>query len=649
MKPKRTQRQTGPNINQRVKGSCDFSDCLLGKDVGAGDKESLSQAKPTSRLSSPAQVKPFAGKVFYLDLPSNRIAETLERDIKELGGTVEKFFSKEIKYLVSNKKEARYVQCLRQDSPVPSPDSGQSSPQPCSNPHQPGSNGDNIKNRSQGQTDTFVTSRGKSLVKRVVKEQERVQMNKILSNALEWGVKILYIDDIMTYVQKKKKVSSSRRPDTTAVKTSVKAESAAKQSFQKCKGGRISKPFVKVEDSSRHYRPIYLTMPKLPEFNLKSAPPCSPFCVEDKDPPGNKQRHRGAKPSASEERAQSRKKNRDKKRGGYCECCMIKYENLTTHLQSERHKAFSKSDKYLVVDRLISALHCNFINVRSQVRRPKCSVSSGLIAPGPCGKTELRHKGDLCNTEIIKEEQHWTVDRHEGSYSGHILKSESAPGSAPLIHREGERRCYHTQTDSDRSKHKSLARKRPCRQNLWTQKARQDQIPQPKMETAPSIGECRASVPSRVTQVDLVDRITSQKMNSSTSHFPNMSEQNEVTSKSLNILANQQEESEKKQDSSAHEAAQDGNTVPDKITGNNLSEKEEESPPTQSFSPVRIIQRRVRVYRRKRRKVDTHVECVKPNDILHDSRLTLVELFQSSDDMDVDFLGFEDYERQQKN
>lgn len=68
--------------------------------------------------------------------------------------TVEKFFSKEIKYLVSNKREAKYVQCLRQNSPVPSPDSGQSSPHPRSNPHQPGSHRDNVKSRARDQTDT---------------------------------------------------------------------------------------------------------------------------------------------------------------------------------------------------------------------------------------------------------------------------------------------------------------------------------------------------------------------------------------------------------------------------------------------------------------------------------------------------------------
>lgn len=46
--------------------------------------------------------------------------------------TVERFFSKEIKYLVSSKPEARYAQRLLPDSPAPSPDSGVSSPHPSS-------------------------------------------------------------------------------------------------------------------------------------------------------------------------------------------------------------------------------------------------------------------------------------------------------------------------------------------------------------------------------------------------------------------------------------------------------------------------------------------------------------------------------------
>uniref|UniRef100_A0A3Q0RQI2 Protein DBF4 homolog A n=1 Tax=Amphilophus citrinellus TaxID=61819 RepID=A0A3Q0RQI2_AMPCI len=551
-----------------------------------GEKVTLSQAK---RTSLPAQVKPFAGKVFYLDLPSNRVAETLESDIKQLGGTVEKFFSKDIKYLVSNKREARYVKCLRQDSPVPSPDSGPSSPCPRSNPQCPGSHGD-IKSRSQGQTDTFVTSRGKSLVERVVKEQERAQMNKILSNALEWGIKILYVDGIWYIL-----VSLLRQMFI------ICSCCSSKKLYMFCApGGRISKPFIKVEDSSRHYRPVYLTMPNMPEFNLKTSAPCSPFCPEDKDPPVNKQLgHRYYT------------KNRDKKRGGYCECCTVKYNQLTVHLQSGCHQAFSKSDEYLAVDRLVSTLTHNFIFSLIPIR-PKCSVSSVLIAPGPCGEPELRHKGNP--SETVQEEEPCTVDVNEELNSRQDLKIRSAPVSAELIHKEGDQRnCY---TYSGRSRHKSLARKWPCRQNSLTsctQKANQAQNPQFESEEAPSRSEFLPSLPTRDSQDDPVKQILHDNMNTQT----------ELSSKSLSVKTNEQESDKK-------------------MTGKNYPGKKVGILPTESFSPVQKIQRKIKVYKHKRRKVDTNVEHVEPCDVPDNSLLKLWKLFQSSDDMDVEFHGFED-------
>lgn len=63
--------------------------------------------------------------------------------------TVEKFFSKEIRYLVSSKPEARHVQRRVQDSPVPSPDSGVSSPHPGSRRDSQGHRGSSL-----GPTDT---------------------------------------------------------------------------------------------------------------------------------------------------------------------------------------------------------------------------------------------------------------------------------------------------------------------------------------------------------------------------------------------------------------------------------------------------------------------------------------------------------------
>ncbi|XP_071385365.1 protein DBF4 homolog A [Centroberyx affinis] len=633
MKPRRIQRHIKPSLQEKV--------------VDIGDKSTLSQAKSCVPYRSyPTQVKPFAGRVFYLDLPANRKTETLENDIKELGGTVEKFFSKEIKYLVSNKKEARYAQCFRRDSPVPSPDSGHSSPHPHPNPHRPASHRDNLKARSQGQTDTFVTSRGKSLVARVVKEQERIQMNKILSNALEWGVKILYIDDVMAYVEKKKTNVTNQCTVTAAVKKSAKAECTGRQGFQKCKGGRISKPFVKVEDSSRHYRPIYVAMPNMPEFNLKTVPPCTPFCVEDKDHPGKRQRgQRGP----SEERGQGRaRKNRDKKRGGYCECCMLKYDNLTVHLKSECHKAFSRSDEYLVVDRLVSTLHCNFIHIKTKVNRPKCSISSILIAPGPYGKTEQRH----IDTTETKEEQQtpWTVPGCGELSLGHLLKKHSSvPVSAPVIRGEGDRRSCDNTSDKSQHKHKSLSRKRPCRQDslsIRTHRAELAQIPRPKAETAPSRGESFTSNPailSKVPQAHPECHRTHTDKNGSTSHNNKEDLQNEFPSNSLNVTSSRHEVSPNIQDSSLKESTQDGHVLPEQLTG--VSESEGGNIPTQSHSPVRAIRRRVRVYKRKRRKVDTQLTCqehAKPGDIPDNSMLKLWQLFQSSEDMDLEFRGFED-------
>uniref|UniRef100_A0A452I7C9 BRCT domain-containing protein n=1 Tax=Gopherus agassizii TaxID=38772 RepID=A0A452I7C9_9SAUR len=100
------------------------------------NKPSLKTLKKDTTKTEKSKYKPLTGKVFYLDIPSNVISEKLEKDLKELGGRVEGFLSKDISYLISNKKEAKFAQVLGQISPVPSPGSahtgGNSSPHPSS-------------------------------------------------------------------------------------------------------------------------------------------------------------------------------------------------------------------------------------------------------------------------------------------------------------------------------------------------------------------------------------------------------------------------------------------------------------------------------------------------------------------------------------
>lgn len=245
-------------------------------------------------------------------------------------------------------------------------------------------------------------------------------------------------------------------------------------------------------------------------------------------------------------------------------------------------------------------------------------------------KTGLRRKGGPDTPEIMKEEQHQTIDEHKRSY---WRRTESVPA---LIHTEEDRRS--SDICSERAGLKSLACKRSCRQNSLTSCSHK--ASQNKMEIAPPKGE----FPARVAQVNLVRQEYRETEYTDTSalYFLNMNGQNEVPPKTLNIA--NQGESELKQDSSGFDCVQDGNLLPDKIAGNNPSEKEETSLPAQSFSPAPKIQRKINVYKRKRRKLDTYVEDGKPSDLSENSRLRLWELFQSSEDTDVEFPGFQDQE-----
>ncbi|XP_056143011.1 protein DBF4 homolog A [Lampris incognitus] len=612
------------------------------KHVSSSSQEKVAHTvdKSTSRASCHTQVKPLTGKVFYLDLPSNGKAAALENDIKQLGGTVEKFFSKEIRYLVSNKREARYVERLRHDSPVPSPDSEQSSPHPRLHPHQPGSQRDSLKGSSQGHTDSAIASRGKSLVEKVVKEQGRIQMHKILSNALEWGVKILYIDDVVAYVEKKKKNCIQQFSVPSApVKKSAKVESTGRQSVHK--RIQIGKPFVKVEDSSRHYRPVYRAMMTMPEFNLKLGLPRSPFYVEDKEHPGEKKEiHRGMKASANEERGHGKaRKNKEKRGGGYCECCMLHYSSLTKHLQSECHKDFSRSDEYLVVDNVVSTLHCTFLSTKT--KRRKYSIPSILVAPGLCRETKQRHKerdGDASETKGQCSRVLATSGCGEAS-EGPSSKYNPTHGTALVTHGEWGREIGGDNKGKPQPKHLSVSRKRPCWHDPCSAcscKAEPIQIHRPEAEMAPSRGDSFIPDPT----LDQEGHRTCVDGNGSGLHNNKEDLWNEFPSNSLVVNSKRHEVSAESRDSLSIDCVCDG--LPGKVTC--VSQNQEADSP-QSPSPVRTFTRKVRVYKQKRLRMETQPtgqEPAKLADIPGNAMLNLWQLFQSSDDMDLEFRGFED-------
>ncbi|KFV53867.1 Protein DBF4 A, partial [Gavia stellata] len=340
-------------------------------------RSSLKNVKKDTGKPEKLKYKPLTGKVFYLDIPSNVISEKIGRDLRELGGRVESFLSKDISYLVSNKKEAKFAPALGQISPVPSPESarngGNSSPHPS-----------NRKDRHDGSSfkiaDTVRMSRGKSLVEKAIKEQDLIPSGSILSNALSWGVKILHIDDVKNYIeQKKKELYLVKRAGSSFKDVGTQATAP------KSRTGRLKNPFVKVEDGSRHYRPFYLQLPSFPVLNYCVPKPYSPFEVDKKHPSGQKQtqsKQRNKMASDKDCGTPVQLLQKDKKKRGYCECCGKKYEDLQTHLESEQHQNFAQSTQYQVVDDIISKFVYEFVEYKDdaqKIRRTKCST--GYFSP----------------------------------------------------------------------------------------------------------------------------------------------------------------------------------------------------------------------------------------------------------------------------
>nr|KAF6418171.1 DBF4 zinc finger [Rousettus aegyptiacus] len=278
----------------------------------------------TDNKPEKSKLKPLWGKVFYIDLPSVTISEKLQKDIKDLGGRVEEFLSKDISYLVSNKKEAKFAQTFGRISPVPSPESAYTAE--TTSPH-PSHDGSSFKS-----PDSVCLSRGKLLVEKAIKDHDFIPSNSILSNALSWGVKILHIDDIRYYIEQKKKE-------------------------------------------------LYLL--KKSSTSIRDVKPSSPF---DADKPSSIQKQTQIKLRIQTDGDKCgipvQLQLKEKKKKGYCECCLQKYEDLETHLLTEQHKNFAQSNHYQVVDDIISKLVFDFVEYEKEVpKKKRIKYSIGSLSP----------------------------------------------------------------------------------------------------------------------------------------------------------------------------------------------------------------------------------------------------------------------------
>uniref|UniRef100_A0A452USG1 DBF4 zinc finger n=2 Tax=Ursus TaxID=9639 RepID=A0A452USG1_URSMA len=269
----------------------------------------------TDNKPEKSKYKPLWGKIFYIDLPSVTISEKLQKDIQDLGGRVEEFLSKDISYLISNKKEAKFAQTLGRISPVPSPESAYTAE--TTSPH-PSHDGSSFKS-----PDSVCLSRGKLLVEKAIKDHDFIPSNSILSNALSWGVKILHVDDIRYYIEQKKKELYLLKKSSTSVRDVV---------YFSCIFFIIKNLMYLSFCFFRLYRPFYLQLTNMPFINYSIQKPASPF---DVDKPSSIQKQTQVKLRIQTDGNKCggipiQLQLKEKKKKGYCECCLQKYEDLET-------------------------------------------------------------------------------------------------------------------------------------------------------------------------------------------------------------------------------------------------------------------------------------------------------------------------------
>ncbi|XP_057682262.1 protein chiffon [Corythoichthys intestinalis] len=297
---------------------------------------------PLGKLS-PGENK-LEGKTFYLDNVKKRPTALLLEAIALLGGGVESFLHRDVSFVVTGSQERLEEKRLA---------GNKRSEEPRRPVKQQETVLDSCKPRAGTSRPVACGSRGKALLEKAIRNNERLQANNVLANARSWGVSIVHVDDVLCYL---KKLNSERviGKHSRAERTSTKQPSC-----RVVKAVPLRSPFLKIEDRSRKYKPLHMQSMTFPSLYYSGQ--FSPF--ESPPPPRFEKTAQGEKKSRPNSKVKSCSKEKSpnqspwqprKKAISFCECCLQPVTNLDEHLQSEQHRAFVlESSNFSALDCLV--------------------------------------------------------------------------------------------------------------------------------------------------------------------------------------------------------------------------------------------------------------------------------------------------------
>ncbi|CAG0880926.1 unnamed protein product [Darwinula stevensoni] len=296
---------------------------------------------------------------------------------------VEEFFSREVHAVVSSRPESVWFyqqqQQQKQGQPVklqesilnlPSPSPGYvPSPSSCSSSIDDGGCG------ARGP----LGNRGSAMLAKAIRS--KASISKTLETAQQFGIAIWPLARVLALLEKAHNLPTARR--------------GAKEALKRVTARPLRSPFLKVEDKSRKYRPLYKEFsvwPKLLRFVRSAGSPfhftSQPFSNE---PLGEKKVEVKKFEKPTRQRSSPRKplpsastlKKPATGKSGYCEICNVTFRCLEEHLETPKHKAYVVNDShYHCIDQLIPG-HQDFQDLIASELQVVCKAEAGMVSSSP--------------------------------------------------------------------------------------------------------------------------------------------------------------------------------------------------------------------------------------------------------------------------
>ncbi|RDD38583.1 Protein DBF4-like protein A [Trichoplax sp. H2] len=337
---------------------------------------------------------PFKGRTFYLDLYGYNVnlLNQLEKDLQDLGGVVEKFFSNDVNCVIVHRSNFN-----EQDSNWKNTQSSTGSTSTQSFSHC-NSFGQDRSSRSRPLLTTYNT-RGKALVQQAaanVPLRHNNGGNAVVSKARALGIKIVTLDKVQNYLKKEK---------TTANLGAIRKDRNESRKLDIKGSQHLRTPFVKVLDLSGDYKPLVAEFNTWPRVNLDSSSGTCPFKQSKKKEIYKSKIQKRAKNSSPDKlpgiglqltnvvddipviknqqnlpRITTKigfKDGRHQKRKiRLCECCGKKFEDYEDHLTSAIHRQFAQNDSnYRSIDGLINSE----LRIENLIRDINAQATESLI------------------------------------------------------------------------------------------------------------------------------------------------------------------------------------------------------------------------------------------------------------------------------